>query len=339
MNINFMKALTIILFIFLTFSCVETGNEQFSKPAKEVENQLINACDFYGINYYDFTYQLEFFLIKKKFLKGTSVENYKRLFASCSNYFYLNRITEKIQKEDFYKPYNISNFISIIPFPKHIDTINNKIDPNFIEMFEIIYSAQNNNPELISSGLRDFYNDFNNDQNFYKRLSLFLLFSYADYSQNHQQYFSDGTYSFLYPKNITDTISIEVLKKDEKVYVQEKFFSQYYTEDEIQYVYGYVDQNPLFYGVEDENKNQKEIDRYVKKEISKISPLLNFHGTVVMSYQVDTNGKTQNFKVLREDHEIFTNYAEKILRDMPKWKPGMQNGEVVSVTCTQAFSF
>lgn len=52
-------------------------------------------------------------------------------------------------------------------------------------------------------------------------------------------------------------------------------------------------------------------------------------GRVIIQFVVDTIGNVTNFKVLSNTPEAFNNEVIRVMKLMPNWKPGMQNGKPV----------
>lgn len=88
-----------------------------------------------------------------------------------------------------------------------------------------------------------------------------------------------------------------------------------------------VEQLPEFPGGEDElmiflNKNMKYPERAVKE---------NAQGKVVVTFIVNTNGEIENLKITRSLGFGCDDEALRVVKAMPKWKPGRFNGHNVSV--------
>lgn len=54
-------------------------------------------------------------------------------------------------------------------------------------------------------------------------------------------------------------------------------------------------------------------------------------GTVIVTFIVETDGSLSNIKILRSVEESLDNEAIRVVKSMPKWEPGKQNGEKVRV--------
>lgn len=61
--------------------------------------------------------------------------------------------------------------------------------------------------------------------------------------------------------------------------------------------------------------------------------------TVMVSFVVDTDGAVTGFKVTQSGGRNFDEEVIRVLRKMPKWKPGIQNGRAVALTYTQPVTF
>lgn len=65
----------------------------------------------------------------------------------------------------------------------------------------------------------------------------------------------------------------------------------------------------------------------------------NVQGRVIVQFVVEKDGTPTEFKVLRSVDPDLDAEALRVLQTMPKWKPGMQRGEVVRVKFTVPVSF
>jgi TonB family protein len=55
-------------------------------------------------------------------------------------------------------------------------------------------------------------------------------------------------------------------------------------------------------------------------------------GVVYVQFVVEKDGLVDQVKIARGVHELLDNEAIRVVKSMPKWKPGMQKGEPVSVS-------
>lgn len=52
-------------------------------------------------------------------------------------------------------------------------------------------------------------------------------------------------------------------------------------------------------------------------------------GTVYVTFVVEKDGIVTNVKTLKSPHPILSKESMRVVRAMPKWSPGMQNGKKV----------
>ena len=62
-------------------------------------------------------------------------------------------------------------------------------------------------------------------------------------------------------------------------------------------------------------------------------------GRVVVQFVVDKTGKVGNIQVVRSIDKLLDQAAIDVVRALPAWKPGMQNGKPVNVRYTLPVSF
>jgi periplasmic protein TonB len=65
----------------------------------------------------------------------------------------------------------------------------------------------------------------------------------------------------------------------------------------------------------------------------------NAEGRVVVEFIIDETGSLSNFKVTESAGKNFDNEAIRVLKKMPKWKPGRQNTGPVSMYFTLPVTF
>lgn len=65
----------------------------------------------------------------------------------------------------------------------------------------------------------------------------------------------------------------------------------------------------------------------------------NIQGTVTVSFVVEKDGSISNVKVVKGVHSLLDNEALRLVRNMPKWMPGKQNGNAVRAYFTQPIRF
>ncbi len=62
-------------------------------------------------------------------------------------------------------------------------------------------------------------------------------------------------------------------------------------------------------------------------------------GTVIVQFVVDESGKVTNVKVLRGAYPVLDSEAVRVVRTLPRFKPGMNNGQRVKVLFTLPIVF
>lgn len=89
-------------------------------------------------------------------------------------------------------------------------------------------------------------------------------------------------------------------------------------------IFTYVDEMPVFPG---------SIGDYISENLKypDSARLNNIEGRVVVRFVVRTTGQVDDVKVTRGIGGGCDEEAARVVRAMPKWKPGRQNGELVNV--------
>jgi len=62
-------------------------------------------------------------------------------------------------------------------------------------------------------------------------------------------------------------------------------------------------------------------------------------GKVYVNFVVDSSGNITNVKILRGVHETLDKESIRVVKSMPKWKPGTQKGKPVRVSYNLPISF
>ena len=62
-------------------------------------------------------------------------------------------------------------------------------------------------------------------------------------------------------------------------------------------------------------------------------------GKVFVTFIVEPDGNIDEVKVASSVHKLLDNEAVRVIKSMPKWIPGKQNGEPVRVKYTAPISF
>jgi protein TonB len=62
-------------------------------------------------------------------------------------------------------------------------------------------------------------------------------------------------------------------------------------------------------------------------------------GKVYVSFIVEKDGSTSTFRVVRGAHPVLDEEAIRVMKTMPRWKPGKQKGEPVRLRYTMPINF
>ena len=65
----------------------------------------------------------------------------------------------------------------------------------------------------------------------------------------------------------------------------------------------------------------------------------NIEGKVVLEFVVDIDGTITDIKIVQSVHESLDNEASRVVKSMPKWKPGKNDGKLVRVKYTLPIGF
>lgn len=98
--------------------------------------------------------------------------------------------------------------------------------------------------------------------------------------------------------------------------------------------YAYQEQ-PEFYG------GLTELYKYLGKELKypKYAEKHRIFGVVYVGFVVDIDGTIKNIKVLNQVDPFLRNEAVRIVSEMPRWKPGRFEGELVQIEYTLPIRF
>ncbi len=62
-------------------------------------------------------------------------------------------------------------------------------------------------------------------------------------------------------------------------------------------------------------------------------------GTVYLTFIIEKDGSISNIRVLRSPSDMLSDEARRLVKAMPKWKPGKQNGKNVRVQYNLPINF
>ena len=111
--------------------------------------------------------------------------------------------------------------------------------------------------------------------------------------------------------------------------------AQIVAEDTISAPYTIVEQMPEFPG------GQAALLKYIAQSIKypRIATENGVQGKVFVSFVVDKSGSISHAKVVRGVDSALDTEAIRVIKSMPKWIPGKQNGETVRVSFTIPINF
>jgi len=99
--------------------------------------------------------------------------------------------------------------------------------------------------------------------------------------------------------------------------------------------YTYVEQMPTFPGGEDKMTEYL----YANMKYPSMARETNIQGKVYVNFIVDEDGKINNVKVIRGIGGGCDEEAVRVVKGMPTWKPGKQNGRTVPVSFNLPIQF
>ena len=98
-------------------------------------------------------------------------------------------------------------------------------------------------------------------------------------------------------------------------------------------VYDMVEKMPSFPG------GSEALKEYLKKNTMYPNPDACIQGRVVVVFVVDEKGNLSDVKVARSVEPSLDAEAVRVVKSMPRWNPGMQNGKAVKVRYTLPVTF
>lgn len=99
-------------------------------------------------------------------------------------------------------------------------------------------------------------------------------------------------------------------------------------------VFGAIDEeSPIFPG------GQAAMMKYIEQNIRYPDTVNRVEGRVVVSFVVDEDGTLKDVKVIRSLAPEYDEEALRLVRNMPKWKPGRLRGRCVKVRYTLPVKF
>ena len=95
-------------------------------------------------------------------------------------------------------------------------------------------------------------------------------------------------------------------------------------------IYLKVDKKPEFPG------GQDSLDKYIKENMRYGEMISKYQadaiGRIFVNFIVEPDGSITSVKVIRGIYEHYDEEAVRVVKSMPKWQPGKQNGKPVRVS-------
>lgn len=98
-------------------------------------------------------------------------------------------------------------------------------------------------------------------------------------------------------------------------------------------VFGMVEEQPSFPG------GQAALMKYIEENMRCLDPESDASGRVIVQFVIGKDGTVKDPKVVRGITPALDGEALRLVRNMPKWKPGKQMGEAVEVRYTLPVTF
>lgn len=88
----------------------------------------------------------------------------------------------------------------------------------------------------------------------------------------------------------------------------------------------------LFYG------GESAITAYIERYRNK-SPLKNMYGSIVVEFATDIDGNVDGIMIVNSSNPALNSEVIKLIKSMPRWQPGFQQGHFVSVITRLPINF
>ncbi len=131
-------------------------------------------------------------------------------------------------------------------------------------------------------------------------------------------------------------IEDEPLFKDEEEWTENDFPEWIEPEEEVDEPIFFAEVMPTFQG-----KGVSYFRTYIANNIKFPRTAIEngIAGTVFVEFVVDKDGSISDIKVIRDVHPIVDEAVIEVIKNSPKWEPGINNGKFVKVKFTIAIKF
>lgn len=135
--------------------------------------------------------------------------------------------------------------------------------------------------------------------------------------------------------NIDDELEIEDTEADDKTVIDIAPIIQEKEEEEETQVFFIVEEMPEFPG------GEKALVSFLVSSVKYpvIAQESGVHGTVTVSFVIEKDGSVTDVAILRSIDPSLDKEALRVVRTLPRWKPGMQRGKPVRVSYRVPIAF
>jgi TonB family protein len=138
--------------------------------------------------------------------------------------------------------------------------------------------------------------------------------------------------SFIYDRfhdNLKTYYPNGVLKRSDVYYIDTLREGHCYAQDSSEIAYFPYQENPEFKG------GQGEMFKYLANSViyPEDSRRSNIEGTVYVGFVISKTGEIENVKIKRGVSKLLDKESIRVVKTMPKWEPGKQDGAYVRVPC------
>jgi TonB family protein len=127
-------------------------------------------------------------------------------------------------------------------------------------------------------------------------------------------------------------VHVKVVEKKDTVASAEEHTSHH---SDYEKVFNVVEQMPKFPG------GPAEMMKFLGENVRypEAAHKAGIQGRVIVNFVVEADGTISNVKVVKKVSDDLDGEAVRLVGSMPKWEPGMQNGEAVRVEYTMPVTF
>ncbi len=136
--------------------------------------------------------------------------------------------------------------------------------------------------------------------------------------------------------------TFEDTETDEEEIIEEEEIETVEPEEDVQVAFQFVESPPVYPGCEKYVNNKKKLKECISKKVERfisrkfnrdIADELGLTGVIRINVQfvVDKDGRVTNVRARSTKSKLLEKEAIRVVKQMPKWKPGEQRGKKVKV--------